>query len=560
MEAPRTPPQPPNASAVTLDPQVLFREGKRLRALAARQLQEIDEAIQELRRNYEALNQEREAFRRQQEEIRSRWEKRWHEEWRRLQTREAEIEANRQAALVESRRINGDLELQRRQLELAWQQLRQAQEEWQGRRTAEAADLAAERHRLAAQAAHWKQTEETLRERAALHESLIRSCRQEIAHLETRIRNYRAKLESLRDEAALVEAGLSSPHAIAETVVTGARAERRASLDLQIILDRLGEIAAALLDESQRSLEVQQRMAGLKSAWEADWQRAVDGIQQAQAELSLREEQLRNREQAVASREQDAVRRLAECRCQERELQTREIALTYHRRRLARRQARWRDVLQARRLLLRQRFVLAHRLREQWQQLIATETQRLLRLRTGCEQARLEYLTAREMLRQKERELEAREQQLLQRELAIVQIEHHLVEGTCENSSASQALRDLATAWDRAVSRQLSLTQRREAELARTAQRLDRLRSRLLKERLELEEMRQQTLAAAAEATTQKLRYQQEAERLHELLNRLQTERDHLLKRIRQQEEQIEHLTMHLLDDSTEPPALAVAA
>ncbi len=560
MEAPHTSPEPPNASAVSFDPQILFREGRRLRALAARQLREIDQAIQELRRDYEALTKERETFHRQQEEIRNRWEKRWHEEWKRLQKREEEIEANRQAVLAESRRINGDLELQRRHLESAWQQLRQAQEHWQAHRAAEAAELAAERHRLAAQSAHWKQTEETLRERAALHESLIRSCRQEITHLENRIRNYRAKLEALRDEAALVQTELCSPHALTQTVASEATATRPASSDLQLVLDGLAEIAAALLDESQRSLETQQRMAEVKAAWEADWQQAVDGVQQAQAELSLREEQLRNREQAVTLREQDAARRLAECRCRERELQTREIAVAYHQAKLARRQARWRDVLQSRRLSLRQRFVLAYRLREQWQQLIATETQRLLRLRTGCEQARLEYLTAREMLRQKERELEAREQQLLQRELAIVQIEHNLAEGISENASAQQALKELAAAWEQTVARQLSLARRRETELARTAQRLERLRSRLMKERQDLEEMWQQALGAAAEATTQKLRYQQEAELLHELLSRLKKERDHLLKRIRQQEEHLEHLTMHLLDDSSEPPALAAAA
>jgi hypothetical protein len=560
MEAPRIPSPPPNASAVSFDPQVLFREGKRLRALAARQLREIDQAIQELRRDYETLNKEREAFHRQQEEIRCRWEKRWHQEWRRLQTQEAEIEANRQAVMAESRRINGDLELQRRQIESAWQQLRQAQEQWQAHRAAEAAELAAQRGRLAAQSAYWKQTEEILRERAALHESLIHSCRQEIAHLETRIRNYRAKLESLRDEAALVEAGLCSPQAIAETFVAEESAERRASSDLRIVLDEMSEIAAALLDESQRSLETQQRMAEVKSAWEADWHRAVDGIQQAQAELSLREEQLRNREHAVALREQDAARRLSEARCRERELQTREIAVAYHQAKLARRQARWRDELQARRVLLQKRFVLAHRLREQWQQLITSETQRLLRLRTGCEQARLEYLTAREMLRQKERELATKEQQLLQRELAIAQIEQSLVGATSESAPAASTLTDLAAAWERTVAQRLLATQSREAELARMAQRLERLRSRLLKERESLEELRQEALAAQAEAKAQRQRYQEETERAHQQINRLRTDRDHLLNRIRQQEEHIEHLTMHLLDNSPEPPALAAAA
>ncbi|MCS6976537.1 MAG: hypothetical protein NZM31_05945 [Gemmatales bacterium] len=561
MEASRPAFPSPNAAPVVLDKQTLLQEGKRLRALAAQQLRQIDEAIRELRRGHDDLQKEREAFHRQQEDIRRRWEKRWHQEWQRLHDREAEIEKTKAVALAECRRINTDLELQRRQLEAAWQELRQAEACWQQRRAAEMAELAAERQQLAQQFSHWKQTEDALRHQAALHESLIRTYRQEISHLESRIRNFRGKLESLREEAALVEAGLCPVGQVrAEPPSSDFKSPAPATNHLAIpwhqLLNELAESALALLDESQRLIETQERMAAVKSAWESDWQRALEVMQETQARLRQQEESLRHRENAVLVREQEASRRLAECRGLEHELQTREIQLAYQRSKLACRQARWQDDLRSRRAVLRDRFVLAHRLREQWRQLLATETQRLLRLRTGCEQARLEYLTAREMLRQKERELDAREQHLLQRELILAQASLQ----SDANPIPQGTFHEMIAAWERAILKQQQATQRREVELSRRAKRLERLRSHLMEERRVLETLRHEALTAQAEADEQRSRYQAEAEQLQEQLNRLRTDRDHLLERLRQQEEHLEHLTLHLLDSTQEPPALSAAA
>lgn len=560
--------KPSPVPSLSLDPEVLFREGQRLRALAAQQAREVDEAVAELRRQYEALRQEREQFERQREEFRRRWEQRWQEEWQRLQQREAEIETTRQKSLAEFRRVQGDLELQRRQLQEAWQQLHRAEQAWRQRRAVEEADLARQRQELVERQEQWQAAQAAFQDQAALQEALVRSSREELTHLETRIRNYRHKLEALREEVALLEAGLS-PVSEPGTVEpnqpgteTGAKASQAHPVPSPFapLVEGLAQVAVALLDESQRLLESQQRMAAVKHQWEADWLRVAETLQQKQADLSDREEALRRREQAVLSQEQQAARRLAECSRAEYELQTREIALAYQQGRLARRQARWNEHLRNRQSLLRNRFLFVHRLRKRWEHLIQSETERLVRLRTASDQARHEYLTAREMLRQREGRLDAKEQELVQRELALAQIEQALIESQPNPAAVQEQLQRLTAQWEASVRRQLQSTQRREAELARRAERLERLRQRILEQRQGVEELYHRAVAVEAEAAAQRERYRCEAACLEGHLERLQKERHHLLERVRQQEQQIEHLVLHLLEGREEPPSLAAAA
>lgn len=545
-------------------------ERERLQQLTARQLHEVDEATTELRQQYEALQIERAQFHEQKERTQSQWQERWQAEWSRVQQREAEVAAERVALDKTRREANGDVELQRRQLQAGWSDLRREQQAWQERLHAEQALLQRQQQHAVEQQQVMLLGEQALVQERALQETTLHGQRQELGYLEMRIVHWRAQLEALRGEAALLEAALchTPPGLLGEVPPEVAVALPTAELVLPAalpreqtqLIDLITQISTSLADEVQRIQEHQDRLLELHEAWRTNWDKSLGHLTEREDDLQQREHQLQPREDAVQARERKARQRETRLSHYEQELICREVRLEQQRRSLTNRWARLRDAIKARHLALHRRRLVVHRLGQEWLRVRTQEGDKLLQARTACERARQEYLTAKESLRRRQQALDERERRLLQRELAMTQVEQQLVAQDHNPAAAQRILDRLRNAWEKAVANQLRAMTRREEELARRATHLEDFRGKLLNERQNVEEMRRTVATTQVESEGERAQLEAQRQQLAAELHQLRTDREHLRRRVRDQERNLEQLTLLLLDSQSEPPPLALAA
>jgi hypothetical protein len=546
----------------------LARERRSLHEIASRQIHEVEEATTELRQQHQALQTEREQFQQQKQQARCEWQDRWQTEWSRIQQKEAEMARDRLALEKQRREANGDIELQRRQLQAGWSDLRREQQAWQERLNAERGVYERQQQQLAERTHAILLGEQALQQQRELQEVTLFGQRQELGHLEMRIVHWRQKLEALQGEAALLEAALCvTPPSTLDQKKGDAKSLPAAELipanpdqhEQRQLIELLVQISTELVDQVRCVEEHQQRLLDLRDACRKVWDEGLEYLARREDELRQREEQIRPQEDAARQAGKDLQRRLVTVATLQQELRCREARLEHGRRTLAARHGRLADAWRARQLALHRRQRLVIDLRQQWGPLRTQEVNKLLQSRTACERARHEYLTARESFRRRQQDLDDRERLLLQRELVMTQIEQQILAQDPNPAAAQRVLDRLRMSWEKAVTRQLKATRQRETELASRAEQLETLRAKLLDERQEVEALRRQLATASAEVQCDRLRLTSQRRRLDEELRRLRLDCQHLQCRIREQEQHLERLTLLLLDQRTEPP-LALAA
>jgi chromosome segregation ATPase len=520
---------------------------------------ELTQAWQELRRQQEQFQAERDEAERERALAQRHWRRRWEAEWERLRRESARLASAKQALARETTEKATELELARRHLESSWGQLRREQQEWRQYKQKEEAHLHEASQTLDDRRRALQKAEDAWELEQAQYEAARARRLEEIEGLEGRIRAYRRKLAGLHAEAARVEGDLLEP-AKGELLPAAAPPGAVPGHDLDRFVAELVAGVQDCIDQQRRLQEQYQLMQSIRRGW-------LTEMDQALAELARREEAVERQEDVLFPRE-EAVRRA------EKEVRRRADALARREQHLATWEARlWRQqssfqcersralaVIRARAAALRQRAHVLAGFRKQAAEERRREQERIKEDRLACEAARQDYLRLRDKCRERLAQLVEERKEVLARELVLAHAREKLLEEDADPAASAAEL-------DRQFQHLLSLAdhparqlQALELELERRLEQVELFRRTLLDEQEALDRRREEF--AQEKDRFGQVRMKHEAERIKwtQELAALQGERDSLERHLKDLNEQLENLTVVLMESHRPDPPLAAVA
>jgi pSer/pThr/pTyr-binding forkhead associated (FHA) protein len=561
-------------------------------------LEELERTRQELTEAQQQAEKDKQRLAKLHHSLHQRYHQHWDKEKAELQEREDALAARKRelekateqihhdrAALAQARlRFNGEVELGRRQLQAAWNELQHQRTLWQGQRGREQAEAKASRDELDRRALALADAEQQLADERLRWEDTRYLMEKELAGLNNRTLNQRRKLLDLDQEAqrpgqlesgtSLAPAGTATIDAVAITPATTAGPDPaeggNAPVDeqgtamvlaapgiaapvtlpegrlagLERLADELTEQRLKVADQCQRVLWAHQR-------WLEEQRNVVRDLEEFGLRLAGQERELQVRAQAVE-----------EAECVVRQHQNSADLLRNHlegwQTRLSAREIAWEGErerllihLQGQEELVRKQLVALADLRKRWGERRKEETKRLQTEHDNCLTYRQQYVALWEDSLRKSAAVEHEQRSLAERSLALEQYRLEVL-GTDANSVA--------------VERRLERLQRRWAAFAATAERqLAQERKTLQAEKDRLQEyartVRDQALVVTRRDEELSLRlaeWEQEREeteaaqnKLRQELQALQAERDHYERHLEAQRQELERLARSLLEDET---------
>jgi hypothetical protein len=531
--------------------------------------------------------------------LRGRLKRRWHRHWAAeratMRRREAELAAKRRALETEAERLqqaramlnqarlrcNGDVELGRRQLRAAWDDLHQQQEAWQEQRARQQAELEALGYQVRQREAALAEAEERLCQHRLQWQEKRLGLEKELEGLENRVANQRRKLGEQEQEllrlgvvlrpasTEVAAAPVPAPSAVdpgpvlLPVVVEPGPAEmhfREAEARFHERVAALEAIVGDLADQRLHLAEQCQRLVQTQH----DWQHERDA---AAAQLELVATRLQERELALAARERSlgAVEGSLHQRHEEAALLRRQLEAWQGR--LTARATAWeaeRDRLLAEARsheeLAGRRLALVAELRQRWHARRRRQLDRLraeraacANLRQECAAARAEWLGRRALLDQEQRAL-------ADQALGLEQYRQEVLGKVADPAQAAQQLegrRRRWSAWTAAAER--PLVQERLALLAEAARLQARQRElQQLSDRLDEQEADWSHRQASREELD--VAAEDERARLRERVDLLSSQRSRYEQQIKDVSDEIERLVGVLLAESTAADSLGQAA
>lgn len=358
-----------------------------------------------------------------------------------------ELEAGKAALTQAWLRFNADVEIGRRQLQVAWQELREDKQRWQAQRVREQAELRHRQRELARFEADLTDAERALNDQRQHWQANRLGLEREVQGLESRARNQRRRLQEQEQEVARLEsarqqmqapagpeaapAAAPSPEASPQAPVPAASAPE-ASQQLAC----LEKLADELADQRTQLTEHCQRLARVEEHWHQQHAAAA-------AELEIVGHHLAQREQTLEA---------AEVRL--RQMQLEAVHVRQHlegwQSRLAAREAAWegeKDRLlaeaQTREHLAQKRLEAVSELHDMWSKRRRLEVDRLQAERTAASQVREECAALREEWLRRHAALERAHRTVAERTLALEQYRQETVKKASQPAVAEKRLHRL---------------------------------------------------------------------------------------------------------------------
>ena len=441
----------------------------------------VHKQIQERRRRLMALRKR----------LRQREQRHWQAKEAELARREAGLAAREaklrndadvvrrgQASLAQARlRLNGELELGKRQLRDQWQELGLAQQQWEACLNQEHAERDKRGRELDARAAalgeaehHWCGRERSVRlalvglyrESEGL-EARIANQRQKLALEEAAVARLRAERLTMEPAAATAPAAVL-PMGAVEAPPDGAR--RTAVLD---------RIAGNLADQRAHLLEQWQTLVRVQDEWQRERETGL-------AELESVARTLHEREQRLLTREREADGVAAECRKRQQVLAQMRFSLEGWQARLRSREATWEAERAGLLTQVRAREEAAVGLLKRLQDLArrrqaqrAKEVEELAGARKRCEDLRQQYVVLWEECQRRRTELSREQRELAAQTLALEQARMELVGAAPDAAKAERRVERLRRRNLARIAAAEREVERARAALAGEAARLDGL-------------------------------------------------------------------------------------
>jgi pSer/pThr/pTyr-binding forkhead associated (FHA) protein len=436
-------------------------------------------------------------------ELRRRLKRRWHRHWAgeraAMQRREAEVDQERQElaregdrlqrdreALAQARlRLNGEVELGRRQIGAGWTELRQQRHQFEQRAATERAELQQRRRELDHQEADLLALEHDLADQRAEWEARRQLIDQETEGLENRIRNQRrrvldleqeiARLQQARRELRLPEKNATEATVSATTAsklsFSGARPQPSPDAFNDAMLQRLAELeqlAEELADQRLHLAEQWERLVQAQHEWCREHEAATVEWEAIGQRLAAREQVLEANEARLAKDGREAVQGRQRLEGWQARLAAREASWEAERDRL-------RADVEARERLVEQRLRAIAGLHTRWARQRQKELKRLQTEREAGDQLCKEFAALRDEWVHRGAALEQEQRALAEKTLALEQHRQETLHQSASPELIERRLEQLRRRWTMtfAASEQ-SLTQEREA-LKAEATRLEQL-------------------------------------------------------------------------------------
>ena len=217
---------------------------------------------------------------------------------------EAEELERGHAALSEQRlQHNGEMELGRRQLEVAWEELSLSQQDWEVCLNREKSDYEQRMRVLAERELKAAQWEQELAAEARNREQFRAQLKEETEGLEVRIRNQRLKLQSLEQAQANLDAAAVSRRPGLAPLLTLPPVPEPAEvqairIEAPVALKRL---AGSLSDQRLHLLEQWQRVLDVQDQWQREREAVLSELEDSGLRLDERERLIGEREQQLTT-------------------------------------------------------------------------------------------------------------------------------------------------------------------------------------------------------------------------------------------------------------------
>lgn len=521
---------------------------------------ELKQAWLVIHEQQRSLDADRQRFSQEQAYLRQYWKRRLSTEWERLRE-EAELLSSEQVTLERQRReANAEIEFNRRYMETRWNDLRKQQMAWQEQHLQQQATLCEQQRLVENQHRILSVDKKTWDAECRAFEELRQARQTEIEHLERRVVNHRDKITGLQDDVSRLEQRLQAQ---AEAMLNGAPEAACANVDSAPAEEWLGPIADILqdmLDQNQRMAQYQEFLLGLREAWQQEWDRALEKLEDRENALRDQEETLILRHQSLRKLAEKVQMQVADMDIRQRQVQGLEARLLREKSAHKTAKERFKAYWKAKVLASRTRHKLAMQLCEQLAEKCKELWERTQLREKAAETNRFVFEKIRTELDRRQAELDEREKDLATRDMVITHAEQQLINNDANPTGAEQELQARLQHWRKQTLKPLKRLKQREQDLARLHADLDEFRRRLLFEHVHLEE-KLRTLAQV-EVVKEKEASLLQAERVRwrQQILAMQAERQHLRQQIHDLHDQIERLTCALLQSETPVVNLAAAA
>jgi chromosome segregation ATPase len=373
------------------------------------------------------------------------------QERRALEKRLNLMDQQKQAFTKERLRLNGEIELSRRQLQAAQEEFRQTQRQWEESRAQQQRKVQEQASGLEDRVATLAEAEQELVAQQARWNKRRLKLEKEVAGLENRIDNYRRRLGALQvssgpeasnqeeQQTSVAEGRPSSDTAPRDAVppipgssaVNGEYDRRLAALDA--LAGELADQRLHLVEECERFLRAQQ-----------SWRRDHDA---AAAELEMLARNLEGREQRILQTEEENRHRIEETQQTIRQLEGRQAELTLRTATWEGERDRWAAELRSREEGVERRLAALAELRRQWTERRHQEVTRLHEEFSALKQLKEEWATLRaEWVRQHARVAD-RQRDLAERALALEQYKQQYVVSSGHPAVAEKQIQQLRREW-----------------------------------------------------------------------------------------------------------------
>lgn len=538
--------------------------------------------------------------------LRKRLKRRWHRQWaaERAAMRQREAALDRiwkdcaqeqarlqteHAAMRQARlRFNSDVELGRRQIQDAWNQLHLAQREWGARRSHEHTQLTERKRALAVYEADLVEANEQLTDQQLDWEERRQDLEKEAVGLEHRVRNYRFKVIELQQEVARLETALrqrpetpanaalpTSPPAAANALtqheptqsagvpITLAPTEVPTAAILRDEVDReLRECVAALetltselADQRLYLTEQCQRLHDARQHWVADHASAVGELETAAQRLVIREHALETVEFRLRQQGTELLHVRQHLEGWQARMAAREAAWEGERERLL-------ADLQTREQLVERRLQAVTVLHQRWSKRRRQEVERLHTERGALNTLQMELAHQREEWISRGALIEKKQKDLAERSLALEQQRLEAIRKAPNGEEAGRRLERLRGRWAASfVTLQRAIAQERDAvktELAHLESRYRQLQQLTNKTVLKEAELAQQLSTWEREH----LLADEEKEKRRGQLLIWQAQRERYERERQQLRDEVERLARLMIDEGNDPlmlPAVQAA-
>jgi chromosome segregation ATPase len=361
------------------------------------------------------------------------------------------LQAQKQAFTKERLRLNGEIELSRRQLQAAQEEFRQTQRQWDESRTQQHRKMQEQASGLEDRAATLGEAEQDLAAQQARWNKRRLKLEKEVEGLENRINNYRRRLGALQVSSG-PEACASEEQqtAVAETRPQSDTASAGAvppipgspgvNDDYERRLAVLDAIAGELADQRLHLVEECERFLRAQQSWRHDHDAAA-------AELETLARNLERREQGILQSEEENRRRIEEMQQTIRQLEGRQAELTLRTATWEGERDRWAAELRSREEGVERRLAALTELRRQWTERRHQEVTRLHEEFNALKQLKEEWATLRaEWVRQHARVAD-RQRDLAERALALEQYKQQYVVSAGHPAVAEKQIQQLRREW-----------------------------------------------------------------------------------------------------------------